>query len=80
MCIMLYSKKDGEWIKRARGNSLGARTAHEEFCHASHGRKEDSSGPLTDLRATVSNESRTKSPRTKSPRTKSLKKPSDHLP
>ena len=58
MCIMLYSKRDGEWIKRARGNSLGARTACEEFWHASHRCDEDSSGPLiclwADLHATVS--------------------------
>ena len=58
MFIMLYSKIDGEWIKRAQGNSLGVRTAREEFCYASHGRDEDSSGPLiclwADLRATVS--------------------------
>ena len=46
MCIMLYSKRDGEWIKRARENSSGAQTAYEEFCHASPGRDEDSSGPL----------------------------------
>ena len=38
--------RDGEWIKRARGNSSGARTACEEFCYASHGNDEDSSGPL----------------------------------
>ena len=33
-------------MKRARGNSLGARTACEEFVLASHGRDKDSSGPL----------------------------------
>ena len=33
-------------MKRARGNSLGARTAREEFVLASHGRDKDSSGPL----------------------------------
>ena len=46
MCIMLYSKRDGEWIKRARGNSSGAQTAREELVLASHGRDKDSSGPL----------------------------------
>ena len=44
MCIMLYSKRDGEWIKRARGNSSGARTACEEFCCVSHGRDKDIPG------------------------------------
>ena len=33
-------------MKRARGNSSGARTAREEFVLASHGRDKDSSGPL----------------------------------
>ena len=46
-------------MKRARGNSSGARTAREDFCHASHGRDKDSSGHLiclwADMHATVSN-------------------------
>ena len=33
-------------MKRARGNSSGARTAREEFVLASHGRDKDSSRPL----------------------------------
>ena len=40
-------------MKRARGNSLGARTAREEFVLASHGRDKDSSGPLICLWATL---------------------------
>ena len=57
MCIILYSKEMVNGFKRAQGNSSGART--EEFCHASYGHDEDSSGPLicpwTDFCATVSN-------------------------
>ena len=40
-------QRDGEWSSGREGTVIGARTAREEFCHASHGREEDGMGPLT---------------------------------